>query len=30
MHGNDERISVQGLGALVEFLYNTVVEVAAK
>jgi acetylornithine deacetylase/succinyl-diaminopimelate desuccinylase-like protein len=28
-HGNDERISVQGLGALVEFLYNAVVEVAA-
>jgi acetylornithine deacetylase/succinyl-diaminopimelate desuccinylase-like protein len=28
-HGNDERISVQGLGALVEFLYNAVVEIAA-
>jgi di/tripeptidase len=28
-HGNDERISVQGLGALVEFLYNVVVEIAA-
>jgi len=28
-HGNDERISVQGLGALVEFLYDDVVEVAA-
>jgi len=28
-HGNDERISVEGLGALVEFLYNAVVEVAA-
>jgi acetylornithine deacetylase/succinyl-diaminopimelate desuccinylase-like protein len=29
VHGNDERISVKGLGALVEFLYNAVVEVAA-
>lgn len=29
VHGNDERISVQGLGTLVEFLYNAVVEVAA-
>ncbi|HZT28448.1 MAG TPA: M20/M25/M40 family metallo-hydrolase [Bryobacteraceae bacterium] len=28
-HGNDERVSVRGLGALVEFLYNAVVEVAA-
>jgi len=28
-HGNDERISVEGLGVLVEFLYNTVIEVAA-
>ena len=28
-HGNDERLSVQGLGALVEFLYNAVIEVAA-
>jgi acetylornithine deacetylase/succinyl-diaminopimelate desuccinylase-like protein len=28
-HGNDERISVQGLGALVAFLYNAVVEIAA-
>jgi acetylornithine deacetylase/succinyl-diaminopimelate desuccinylase-like protein len=28
-HGNDERISVEGLGALVEFLYHAVVEVAA-
>ncbi len=27
-HGNDERISVEGLGKLVEFLYNAVVEVA--
>jgi acetylornithine deacetylase/succinyl-diaminopimelate desuccinylase-like protein len=29
VHGNDERISVQGLGTLVEFLYNAVVEIAA-
>jgi acetylornithine deacetylase/succinyl-diaminopimelate desuccinylase-like protein len=29
VHGNDERLSVQGLGTLVEFLYNAVVEVAA-
>lgn len=28
-HGNDERVSVEGLGALVEFLYHAVVEVAA-
>jgi acetylornithine deacetylase/succinyl-diaminopimelate desuccinylase-like protein len=28
-HGNDERISVEGLGKLVEFLYSAVVEVAA-
>jgi acetylornithine deacetylase/succinyl-diaminopimelate desuccinylase-like protein len=28
-HGNDERISVQGLGSLVEYLYDAVVEVAA-
>jgi acetylornithine deacetylase/succinyl-diaminopimelate desuccinylase-like protein len=28
-HGNDERISVEGLGRLVEFLYTAVVEVAA-
>ena len=28
-HGNDERLSVQGLGALVEFLYNAIIEVAA-
>lgn len=28
-HGNDERISIEGLGQLVEFLYNAVVEVAA-
>ena len=27
-HGNDERISVRGLGAMVEFLYNAVVEIA--
>ena len=27
-HGNDERMPVAGLGALVEFLYNAVVEVA--
>jgi hypothetical protein len=29
-HGNDERISVQGLGTMVEFNYNAVLEVAAK
>ena len=29
VHGNDERISVQGLGTLVEYLYDAVVEVAA-
>ncbi len=28
-HGNDERIPVRGLGALVEFLYSAVIEVAA-
>jgi di/tripeptidase len=28
-HGNDEGISVRGLGTLVEFLYNAVVEIAA-
>jgi acetylornithine deacetylase/succinyl-diaminopimelate desuccinylase-like protein len=28
-HGNDERISVEGLGQLVEFLYGAVVEIAA-
>jgi acetylornithine deacetylase/succinyl-diaminopimelate desuccinylase-like protein len=28
-HGNDERMSIEGVGALVEFLYNTVTEVAA-
>ena len=28
-HGNDERISVEGLGTLVEFLYSAVVEIAA-
>ncbi|HYM11912.1 MAG TPA: M20/M25/M40 family metallo-hydrolase [Bryobacterales bacterium] len=28
-HGNDERISVEGLGQLVEFLYSAVTEVAA-
>jgi acetylornithine deacetylase/succinyl-diaminopimelate desuccinylase-like protein len=28
-HGNDERVSVEGLGTLVEFLYNAVVEIAA-
>jgi acetylornithine deacetylase/succinyl-diaminopimelate desuccinylase-like protein len=25
-HGNDERISVQGLGVMVEFIYNAVLE----
>jgi acetylornithine deacetylase/succinyl-diaminopimelate desuccinylase-like protein len=29
MHGNDERISIEGVGALVQFLYNAVFEVAA-
>jgi hypothetical protein len=29
-HGNDERISVQGLGVMVEFIYNAVLEVAGK
>lgn len=28
-HGNDERISVEGLGKLVEFLYSAVGEIAA-
>ena len=28
-HGNDERMSVEGLGVLVEFLYDAVLEVAA-
>jgi acetylornithine deacetylase/succinyl-diaminopimelate desuccinylase-like protein len=28
-HGNDERISVEGLGRLVEFLYTVVLEIAA-
>ena len=28
-HGNDERVSVEGLGQYVEFLYHAVVEVAA-
>jgi acetylornithine deacetylase/succinyl-diaminopimelate desuccinylase-like protein len=28
MHGNDERLSVEGLGRFVEFLYRAVVEVA--
>jgi len=28
-HGNDERVSVEGLGQYVEFLYRAVVEVAA-
>ena len=27
-HGNDERVPVEGLGRLVEFIYNAVVEVA--
>jgi len=27
-HGNDERVSVEGLGQYVEFLYHAVVEVA--
>jgi len=29
IHGNDERISIEGLGKFVEFIYRTVVEVAA-
>jgi len=29
MHGNDERLSVEGLGKFVEFLYHAVTEVAA-
>ena len=29
MHGNDERLSVEGLGKFVEFLYRAVVEVSA-
>ncbi len=28
-HGNDERIPIEGLGILVEFMYRTVLEVAA-
>jgi len=28
-HGNDERLSVEGIGQFVEFLYNVVLEVAA-
>jgi acetylornithine deacetylase/succinyl-diaminopimelate desuccinylase-like protein len=28
-HGNDERISVDGFGKYVEFIYRTVIEVAA-
>jgi hypothetical protein len=29
VHGNDERLSVEGLGSFVQFLYAAVVEVAA-
>jgi acetylornithine deacetylase/succinyl-diaminopimelate desuccinylase-like protein len=29
-HGDDERISIEGLGQFVEFIYRAVVEVAAK
>ena len=29
MHGNDERLSIEGLGKFVEFLYHAVVEVAS-
>ncbi len=29
IHGNDERLSIEGLGKFVEFLYHAVVEVAA-
>jgi acetylornithine deacetylase/succinyl-diaminopimelate desuccinylase-like protein len=28
-HGNDERISIEGLGKFVEFIYWAVIEVAA-
>jgi acetylornithine deacetylase/succinyl-diaminopimelate desuccinylase-like protein len=28
-HGNDERISVEGFGKFVEFIYRTVIDVAA-
>ena len=28
-HGNDERVSIEGLGILLEFMYRTVLEVAA-
>ena len=28
-HGNDERVSIEGLGKFIEFLYHAVVEVAA-
>ena len=28
-HGNDERITIEGLGILLEFMYRTVLEVAA-
>ena len=30
MHGNDERVSVEGIGKFVEVLYHAVVEVAAR
>ena len=30
VHGNDERISVEGLGLFIEYLYRVVVEVAGK
>jgi acetylornithine deacetylase/succinyl-diaminopimelate desuccinylase-like protein len=29
IHGNDERMSAEGLGKFVEFLYRAVIEVAA-
>ncbi|HTG17139.1 MAG TPA: M20/M25/M40 family metallo-hydrolase, partial [Blastocatellia bacterium] len=29
IHGNDERVSAEGLGKFVEFLYRAVIEVAA-
>jgi acetylornithine deacetylase/succinyl-diaminopimelate desuccinylase-like protein len=29
IHGNDERISIEGLGKFVEFIYWAVVDVAA-
>jgi len=28
-HGNDERVSIEGLGQFIEFVYRAVVEVAA-